>query len=92
MRPISAPLGSRDGESAGDPPVASLALALTPWPARRAPKVEKIESVSRVTPTALRGRTGDVKPALRDSHPRKKKVQTIPYSFPMKRDLPYVKW
>ena len=35
-RQISAPLGSYDGESTGDPPVASLALALGPWPARRA--------------------------------------------------------
>ena len=71
-RPISAPLGSDDGESTGDPPVASLALALAPWPARRALKVEKIESVSRVVPPAPRGRAGDVKPALRQSDPRKK--------------------
>ena len=61
-RQISAPLGSADGESTGDPPVASLALALAPCPAQRALKAEKIESVSRVAPPAPRGRAGDVKP------------------------------
>ena len=64
-RPISAPLASPDGESTGDPPVASLALTLAPWPARRALKVENIESFSRVAPPSPRCRAGDVKPALR---------------------------
>ena len=89
-RPSSAPLDSTDGESTGDPPAASLALALAPWPARRAPKVEKIESASRVAPQAPRGRAGDVKPALGDRHPRKKKVQSIPYIYPTNSDLRYV--
>ena len=70
-RQISAPLASADGESTGDPSVASLALALAPWPVRRALKVEKIESVSRDAPPSPRGRAGDVKPALRQSYPRK---------------------
>ena len=61
-RQISVPLASDDGESTGDPPVASLALA--PWPARRALKVETIESVSRVARPSPRGRAG-VEPALR---------------------------
>ena len=77
-RPISAPLASYDGESSGDPPVASLALALAPWPARRALKIEKIESVSRVAPPAPRGRAGNVKPALREKTSSKKNVQSIP--------------
>ena len=84
-RQISAPLASDDGEPTGDPSVASLALA--PWPARRALKVEKIESVSRDTPPAPRCRAGDVKPALGNSYPRKKIIQSIPYFFAMKRDL-----
>ena len=41
-------------------------------------QVEKIESVSRVTPPPQRGRAGDVKPALRDSHPRKEKSSVDP--------------
>ena len=69
---ISAPLASVDGESTGDPSVESLALALAPWPARRALKVEKFESVSRDAPLSPRCRAGDVKPALRQSLPRKK--------------------
>ena len=73
-RPISAPLGSPDGESTGGPPPANLAFALAPWPARRAPKVEKIESISRVTPPAPRGRAGDVKRALRERVILKKKT------------------
>ena len=88
-RQISAPLASADGESTGDPSVASLALALAPWPARRALKVEKIESVSRDAPPSPRCRAGGVKPALRQSHPRKKKVQSIPYIYPMSSDLRY---
>ena len=88
-RPISAPLGSADGESTRDPPVASLALALAPWLARGALKVEKFESVSRVAPLAPQGRAGDVKAALRQSHPRNKNVQSIPYICPMNTDLLY---
>ena len=80
-RQISAPLGSYDGESTGDPPVASLALALSPWPVRCALKVEKIESVSRVASPAPLGR--------RQSHPQEKKVQSIPNIFPMNSDLLY---
>ena len=38
---ISAPLGSGDGDSTGDPRAASLALALAQWPTRRAHKVKK---------------------------------------------------
>ena len=53
-RPISAPHGSPNGESTWDPPVASLALALAPWPARRAPK-SKILSQFRGSPLRLRG-------------------------------------
>ena len=86
-RQISAPLASADGESTGDPSVASLALALAPWPARRALKVEKIESVSLDAPPSPRCRAGDVKPALRWTHRRKKNGQSIQYIFPMKRDL-----
>ena len=56
-------------------------------PARRALKVEKIESVSRDVPPSPRCRAGDVKLALRQSHPRKKKVQSIPYIYPMKNKL-----
>ena len=81
-RKISAPLAPADGESTGDPPVASLALALAPWPARRALKVEKIEPVSRDTPPAPRCRAGDVKPALGNSHPRIKKCSVDPIHFP----------
>ena len=58
-------------------------------PARRALKVEKIESVSRDVPPSPRCRAGDVKLALRQSHPRKKKVQSIPYIYPMNSDLLY---
>ena len=86
-RQISAPLASADGESTGDPSVASLALALAPWPARRALKVEKFESVSRDAPPSKRCRAGDLEPGLRQSHPRKNNVQSIPYIFPMKHDL-----
>ena len=64
-RPMSAPLDSPDGESPGDPPAASLALALAPWPVWRAPKVEKIESVLRVTLPVPRCLAGYVKPSLR---------------------------
>ena len=85
-RPISAPLGLADGESTADPPVASLALA--PWPARRAFKVQKIKSVWRVAPPAPRGRAGDVKPALRQSS-SKRKVQSISYVYPMNSNLLY---
>ena len=88
-RKISAPLAPADGESTGDPPVASLALALAPWPARRDLQVEKIESGSRVAPPSPPCRAGDVKPALRQSHPRKNKVQSIPYMYPMSSDLLY---
>ena len=84
-RQISAPLASADGESTGDPSVASLALAL--WPAQRALNVEKNESVSRDAPPSPRCRAGDVKPALRQSHPRKKKIQSIPYIYLMNNDL-----
>ena len=84
-RQISAPLGSYDGESTGDPPVASLALALGPWPARCALKVEKIESVLRAAPQSLRCRAGDVKPALRQSSSHKK--SSVPYIYPMNSDL-----
>ena len=81
-RPISTPLGSPDGESTGDPPAASLALALAPWPAWRAFKVEKIESYSRMTPPAPPCRAGYVKPALRDSHSRKRRsVNLIQFSY-----------
>ena len=73
-RPISSPLALPDGESTGDPPVASLALSLAPWPAPRAHEVEKIEPVSRVTPPTPRGRAGDVKPALRYSLLEEKKL------------------
>ena len=86
-RPISALLASPDGESTGDPSVASLALALAPWLARCALKVEKVESVLPVARSAPRGRAGDVKSALRGSHPRKQKVQSIPYIYPMRSDL-----
>ena len=52
-RQISAPLASADGESTVDPSVASLALALAPWLARRALKVEK-SSQFRESPLRLR--------------------------------------
>ena len=80
-RSISASLGSADGESTGGPPPASLALALAPWPARRAPKVEKIETVSRVTPPAPPCQAGYVKPGLRYSHSRRKR-SVNPIQFP----------
>ena len=72
-RPISTPVGSADGESTENPPPASFALALAPWPARRPLKVEKIESISRVAAPAPRCRASYVKPGLQGSHPRKKK-------------------
>ena len=88
-RQILAPLASDDGESTEDPLVASLALALAPWPARRALKVENIEWLSRDAPPFPWCRAGDVKPALRQSHPRKNQVQSIPYIHPMKNELLY---
>ena len=78
------PLGSVDGEATEQPPPASLALALAPWPACRAFKVEKIGSVSRVTPPGPPCQAGYVKPGLRYSHCRKKQSQSIPYIFPIK--------
>ena len=50
---MSAPLASADEESTVDPSVASLALALAPWLARRALKVEK-SSQFRESPLRLR--------------------------------------
>ena len=47
--------------------VTSLALALAPWPGRRALKVEKMESVSRDSAPSPRCRAGGVKLALRQS-------------------------
>ena len=65
--PVACQLASPHGEHP-TPRRTILALALAPWPAQRALKVEKIESVSRVAPPSPRGRAGDVKPALRQSH------------------------
>ena len=84
VRPISAPLCSSDGESTGDPPAASLALTLAPWPAKRAAKVDQIESVSRATPPAPRCLAGYVKPALRYGH-SKKKLPVDPKQFSYER-------
>ena len=91
-RPRTADLGAaplaRQGIDRG-PPVASLVLALAPWPARRALKIETIESVSRVAQPAPRGRAGDVKLALRGSHPREKKEVYPTYIYPINSDVLY---
>ena len=86
-RPISAPLGSADGESPEGPPPASIALVLAPWPAQRAPKVEKFEVSFAGDPSrsAVPSRLRETRSAIRHS---RKKGQSIPYSFPMKNDLP----
>ena len=86
-RPIWTPLASPDGKSTGDPPAASLAVALAPSPARRAPTIEKIESISRVTPPVPRGRTGDVKQLWETDILEEKK--TIPHIYPMNSDSLY---
>ena len=62
---------------------AILALAFAPWPARRVLNVEKIQSVSRDAPPSPQCQESDVKPALRQSDPRKKHVQSIPYIYPI---------
>ena len=80
------PFAWDDGESTGDPSVAILALALAPWPARRALKVEKIELVSRdALPSAVPSTRRETRSGKRTSS--KKNVQSIPYSFPIKNKL-----
>ena len=83
-RPISVPVGSAHEKSIGRLPAASSPRRLALW-ARRAPKVETIESVSRVTPPAPQCIAGYVKPALRII--LEKRVRSIPHIFPMKKSL-----
>ena len=88
-RQISVPLASADGESTGDPPVASLALVPAPWPARRALKVEKnrISFAGHPSGSALPNRRLETRCGKQSSS--KKNVQSIPYIYAMNSDLLY---
>ena len=81
-RQISAPLGSADGESTGDPPV-----ALAPWPARCRSRKNRVSFAGHPSGSAGPSRRRETRSLGEISS--KKKAQSITHIYPMNSDVLY---